>query len=396
MKLTNKVITGLLTAMVLSWAQAVYAAGSTEFGVADDLTVYGNVGTAADPDVEVKGFTVFGSTQSVYSAGAVVGGGNVVVNGVLAVSSGAYVVGGTTLAGSAFFTGISSFTAGPASMYINGGNSGQVMTKNTVTGAMQWADVSALAPGDNLGNHIATMTLNMSNFGIVNASSITANSYITTYGSMTVSGNEGVGGMLNVTGAEVVGGSLTVNNAAYFGSALTKSTFTATGDLQVSSGGVITLLGNASKITLPNLPSIGTDAVNKTYVDTQLGTGGPWTRDNVNNAVKLSTITDSVGVGVAIPTAKLQVSSANAIGTESMLVVSTGIVAAQQVFTVDASGNTMDKGNSQDGSALTNYHGVNMPGSAGTAMAVAGTSNSGDYVAKFYSGAALAAWIKKK
>ncbi|HBB68144.1 MAG TPA: hypothetical protein DCZ93_12805, partial [Elusimicrobia bacterium] len=52
----------------------------TEFGVEDDLTALGVDGTALDPDAEIKGFTVFGSTQAAY-AGAAAAPGNVVVNG---------------------------------------------------------------------------------------------------------------------------------------------------------------------------------------------------------------------------------------------------------------------------------------------------------------------------
>lgn len=71
-------------------ATVVHAADpGIEFGTEDDLTVLGVQGSAPDPDVEVKGFTVFGSTQVSY-AGAAAGPGNVVVNGVLSVSSGAY------------------------------------------------------------------------------------------------------------------------------------------------------------------------------------------------------------------------------------------------------------------------------------------------------------------
>ena len=39
---------------------------------------------------------------------------------------------------------------------------------------------------------------------------------------------------------------------------------------------------------------------------------------------------------------------------------------------------------------------MNMAPAADTALSVAGQNVSGDYAAKFYSGAALAAWIKKK
>jgi len=53
----KRIVTGLLMAMALLWAPAVYAAdNSTEFGVADDLTVLGGDGTATllDPDVAVS------------------------------------------------------------------------------------------------------------------------------------------------------------------------------------------------------------------------------------------------------------------------------------------------------------------------------------------------------
>ena len=74
------------------------------------------------------------------------------------------------------------------------------------------------------------------------------------------------------------------------------------------------------KITLPNLPGAANDAANKAYVDSQVGGAGPWTRDNAVSAVKLSTITDNVGIGIAAPLAKLHVSSANA-GVSDMLVL---------------------------------------------------------------------------
>lgn len=75
----------------------------TELGIKDDLTVMGAAGTAADPDVEIKGFTVFGSTQTAYT-GVVVGAGNVLVNGHLAVSSGAYFMGNSTFTGTLFLS----------------------------------------------------------------------------------------------------------------------------------------------------------------------------------------------------------------------------------------------------------------------------------------------------
>lgn len=49
----------------LTLARSAYAAdNNTEFGVEDDLTVLGTEGTWSDPDVEIKGFTVFGANPS--------------------------------------------------------------------------------------------------------------------------------------------------------------------------------------------------------------------------------------------------------------------------------------------------------------------------------------------
>ncbi|HBE89288.1 MAG TPA: hypothetical protein DDW67_09145 [Elusimicrobia bacterium] len=138
----------------------------TELGSEDDFTVLGTDGTAADPDAEIKGFTVFGSTQASYP-GAVVGPGNVVVNGVLAVSSGAYFVGNAT------------FTSA-GKIFINDGSTGQMLRRNAA-GHLEWTDSAAL--GDDLGSHVATTTLNMSAFDITGVSTISASGiYINKYG----------------------------------------------------------------------------------------------------------------------------------------------------------------------------------------------------------------------
>jgi len=104
----------------------------TEFGVAGDLTVLGQVGAnggTSEPNVKIKGFTVFGSTQSAY-IGIVPGNGNVVINGAVSVSSGAY------------FASTSTFHSARA-IYINDGIAGQVLVK-TAGGYLDWKDGSAL------------------------------------------------------------------------------------------------------------------------------------------------------------------------------------------------------------------------------------------------------------
>jgi hypothetical protein len=130
-------------------------ASQTELGSAGDLVVLGTGGTELDPNTKIKGFTVFGSTQAAYT-GAVVGDGNVVVNGALSVSSGAYFVGNST------FTGASK-------IFVNDGSPGQILTKNS-GGWLDWVNSNTL--GDNLGSHVATTTLNMASWNIVNVSSV--------------------------------------------------------------------------------------------------------------------------------------------------------------------------------------------------------------------------------
>jgi len=280
MKTVNKIAIVLLAAMALSWTSAVYAAdNATEFGIEDDLTVLGSEGTALDPDAEVKGFTVFGRTQASYLIP--VTSGNVVMNGAVQVSSGLYVTGGSTFATGAYFTGVSSFTTGPSSMYINGGADGQVMSFNGATGAMQWINPASLGAGDNLGNHVATATLNMATFNIANAGGVSASSAsiatsLTVIGTSTLTGQVGMGGALDVNGDVDLNARLNVDLSATFVSSVTA------------------------------------------------------------------------------------------------------------------------KSNTQFGDAVADIHGVNMAPAADTALSVAGQSVSGDYAAKFYSGAALAAWIKKK
>lgn len=95
MNAMNRIVTALLAVVLLAWAPAAYAADNgTEFGIEDDLTVLGTEGTAADPDVEIKGFSVFGSTQASYLIP--VEAGNVVLNGEVQVSSGLYTAGSST------------------------------------------------------------------------------------------------------------------------------------------------------------------------------------------------------------------------------------------------------------------------------------------------------------
>ena len=152
----------------------LYATSLTELGVEGNLTVLGIGPTLAyDPDVEIKGFTVFGSTQTAYT-GSVMGPGNVVINGYLYVSSGAYFVGGSTFAaGGAYFTGVSSFSD-VNNIYIAGGTANQVLATKGPTGSLTWTSGSSF--GDNLGNHIATTILQMGGYQVTGTGALTMSS----------------------------------------------------------------------------------------------------------------------------------------------------------------------------------------------------------------------------
>jgi hypothetical protein len=152
--------------LILIFGVSGYCDNNTEYVVEDDLTINGTQGTYEDPDVELKGFVVIGATQPSYTANIPAGPGNVIINGTLGVSSGAYIVGNTTI------TYITSATfSGASSIFINDGNTGQILKKSS-TGNLIWSDLTSTAEVDNLGNHIATMTLDMKNFPIINISSL--------------------------------------------------------------------------------------------------------------------------------------------------------------------------------------------------------------------------------
>ena len=161
----------------LVFVPAARAQNNTELGAEDDFTVLGIDGVAADPDAEIRGFTVFGATQTAYP-GIAAGPGNVAVNGFLSVSSGAY------------FAKTATFTA-LGNIFVNDGTSGYYVRKNT-GGWLEWGTPDSI--GDSLGLHVASQTLNMAGFNLVNASSINylSNVYLTSapaaqYGGLYVS-----------------------------------------------------------------------------------------------------------------------------------------------------------------------------------------------------------------
>ena len=263
----NKMIK-IALALLFACAFVNSAYAQTEFGIQDDLTVLGTDGDIADPDVEVAGFTVFGTTTSaiMYADGA----GDVAIGGDLQVDTTAY------------FVGQSSFTSGPASIFVQGGSDGQVMTYDSATGALEWTNVSAL--GDNLGNHIATEDLDMNSWNIINVSSISF-----------------LSGVEISSASAALGGGIFISTHAYINNNLYVAE-------NVEITGTLTVDGN-----------------------TQLGDGA----------------TDDHGINIAV----------------------------------------------EDGIALKIQGDT---GGGATALETIGGAASGDYIAKFYSGGTMAAWIRTK
>gem|GEM_PF-4062468 len=151
------------------YAPNAFAQNSVEAAVSGDFSVYGMAGTLPDPDLKVKGFTVFGSTQAAYT-GMTLGDGSVVINGYLAVSSGAYFVQPSTFASNLYISGSSSTFINAGNIFIAGGAVDDALAK-TAGGGLAWASIGSLG-GDDLGDHVATTTLNMGSFSIVSVATV--------------------------------------------------------------------------------------------------------------------------------------------------------------------------------------------------------------------------------
>lgn len=330
----KKIAIALMTVFTLSLASVAYAADNgTEFGIEDDLTVLGTGGTQADPDVDVKGFSVFGSTQSAQALSIPVAPGNIFVNGYVQVSSGLYVVGGSTFAaGGAYFTGVSSFS-NVANIHIAGGTANQVL-KKVAGGGMVWANDSVGLDAASMGDPRYLQMPNAGETALENSSlrqddgqtSIT----LMNSSSMTVTGAFGVRGASRLDGAVTLSTNTSIAGA-----------LTLYDNLSVSSNAVVAgTLGVTGASSLSTLGTSGLATLNSASVTTTLGVTGAATLSNnltVNGNAKLGdAVTDIHGVN------------------------------------------------------------MNPEADVALAVNGDGTAASGKYAAKFYSGGSLAAWIKKK
>ena len=249
----KKIMTAVMAALTcIAMVNVAYADNNTEFGIEDDLWVGGTGGNWGDADVEIKGFSIFGSTAGITQRIPTSGyPGSVFVGGYLQVSSGSYFMGNSTFP-----------TAG--NIFIPDGQSGKALFYDSATGALKWDTPSNYVSGDSLGTHIATKTLDMNSWDIKNVSTVTfktdvyiSSASVDQYGGIYVSTNLYVNGKIYGDGSGLTGigdnlgnhiATTTLNmsnkdiaNANYItassmsvSGAITASSFTATNALGIS------------------------------------------------------------------------------------------------------------------------------------------------------------------
>jgi hypothetical protein len=254
MKRINTITTAVLALMcALAFAQPAKAQDNgTEFGVADDLTVLGSTGTWADPDVEIKGFTLFGPAggpQVIASTN-----GNVAINGNLQVNATSYFGSSVTIAGQAIIgsslnvTGYGVFQStvqiGAGNLKYGNGAKDKVM-KSGGDGFVYWGDDDAggfvsgdqnrIPMYDGAGLTASQFLQNPLNLGIsmISGSSLTINGPFQSTGTVRLGnatagqGEVAIAGALSVDGDVDLNARLNVDGASTF-----VASMTALGDTQ--------------------------------------------------------------------------------------------------------------------------------------------------------------------
>lgn len=215
------IVAGMAMQMVVA-GRAVAADAGLEFGVQDDLSVYGTEGTLQDADLEVRGYSLFGSTNGLTvpaafssGAGSVVIASNLFVNGQLKAGAidmnGAFGVSGATTLGSTL--NVSGATVLGSTLNVTGatvlGSSLDVTGNGTVggtlgvTGAAILSSTLNVTGGVTLGNGLSvTGVTALSSNLVVNS---TLDSADKSTGALVVVGGAGVGKNLNVGGTVGIG-----------------------------------------------------------------------------------------------------------------------------------------------------------------------------------------------
>ncbi|MBI5743148.1 MAG: hypothetical protein HY952_01230 [Elusimicrobia bacterium] len=272
----------VVSAALFCFFGAANAQDQTELGSEDDISVLGIDGTVPDPDVEIKGFSVFGSTNVLTHISTAPG--NVLINGALEVSSDVYVVGRSTFSGNVHSLGSIS-----AVKFYGDGSSltglGGTLSGGQAPRLAYWTAATSLG-NSNLSQDAAGMTVMGSSF--------------------TVQGGGYFNGHVNIA----AGYNLTHQNTA-----------------------VLRLSDNSNIVVNPPAASgkvfLNWDTGAGTIFGNGTGAGGEIARFLANG---------KFGIGTNVPAARLHVSSANALASDTVLLISSGTGTAQELVTVKGDG----------------------------------------------------------
>lgn len=364
----NRIIAAI--AIILTAGALAYADNDTEFGIEDDLTVLGTSGSAVDPDMEVKGFTVFGSTQASPLLQIPVAPGNIFANGYVQISSGLYVDGNSTFTAYAYFQSTVTMTEG--NLKYGSGVAGKVL-KSQGDGFVYWADdetgLAALSGApyrlrmENAAGNSIVDSLLLQNSGGTNIT-LTDNSSMTITGALGVAGYGVFQSTMRLLGniGEVT--NLYLDNAAANAGKVLKASSDGFLYWGVDQDSIMSL-GTAYRLQMVN--AAGTGLVDSLFRQDETGTSITMV------AGSSITVNELLAQGDFKTAGKLHASDA-----------------ATFVSSMTALANT------QFGNSVSDIHGVNMAPETGTGLSVNSSGTSGNYAAKFYSGGSLAAWIKKK
>jgi hypothetical protein len=286
---------------------------------------------------------------------------------------------------------------------------GVIVGSMSATGVMQAVKFVGSAagltgiPGDNLGNHTATTRLQMGTYGINTSSSVTAVRYqingSTVVAVLSGTGSFGIGvdaGRLN-TGTS---NSFMGYHAGYANTAATASTYVGSYAGEDTTGGANSFVGAAAG-------RYSTTGSANAYLGTSAGVRNESGSANVivggyaGLGVSGHSFSSSTIVGY-MSGYSLQNGSADNIflGWKAGYAVTTGtgniVIGYDKGTSAAGANNELNIGDLVYGDLSAKTVGINRQDETDVTLAVGGPAGSNTYAAKFYSGASLAAWIKKK
>lgn len=361
-----------LTALHMGAVATLAADAGVEFGAEDDLLVNGQEGHLQDADLEVKGYSVFGTPGAlVVPNGFTNGPGSVVIVSNLFVGGQLKAAGGIDLQGA-----------------------NMTVSNLTIQGSL-------VASGSNVALQANTTA----------STNLTVGHNLSVGNDASVGGNAGVAGNLQVGGSAQLDGPVAVNGDATFATnvvinATTPSTDKDTGALVVQGGvGVeqnLNVGGNAAVVgnsTVGGTLGVTGDAT----LNNNLSVGGT-VQAAAANVAGHTTVGGSLTVTGALQGSTASLSGNASVGGSLAVTGAATVSDATQSVDKDTGALVLEGGlgvekNVNAGGNLTALGTVGvgtLTPDANTQLDVRGGGASGDYAAKFYVGGDVAAWVRKK